>query len=289
MMKRVNEICKAFNKQASTYEKAARLQAETGQRLFERLQYFNIQPRRILDLGCGTGYFSQQLKQRFPKAQIVSCDLSAKMLEQVRTKHRWLNKWPLVQADMQQLPFASQSFDLIFSNQVIHWAESMPSLFSELYRVLNHQGCILFSTLGPDTFSELRNSFSAIDDYAHVNDFLDMHDIGDGMLQANFLDPVVDMEKLSVHFKSLTDLVRSLKDQGVKNIHSKRRRGLMTPRQWQSLTHAFESMKTEDGRYPLSYEVVYGHAWKNADRGIQRGNETVIPIRSIKRFVQREP
>ena len=57
------EICKTFNTHAPQYEQVAKIQHEIGERLFERLHYLKIQPRYILDLGCGPGVFSQRLKK----------------------------------------------------------------------------------------------------------------------------------------------------------------------------------------------------------------------------------
>src|SRR3989338_1880250 len=194
-MNPLQEIHQAFDGSAKTYEQAAVIQKEIGQRLFERLDYIKLQPRRILDLGCGSGYFSAQLKKKYPKAQLVSLDLSLTMLAANRQHQGWFKHWDLLAADMNFLPFAEQSFDLIFANQVIHWSMDFPSLWRELNRVTTLEGCFMFSTLGPDTFQELRQAWSGVDDYAHTNQFADMHDIGDWLVQAQWLDPVVDMEQ----------------------------------------------------------------------------------------------
>lgn len=142
-----NEISKAFSKHADDYERVAKVQKEIGSRLFERLQYLKITPRRILDLGA-PGFFSKELALLYPKAQIVGMDLSFAMLEQARKKQGWRRKWPLVTADMQQMPFATGIFDLVFANQVIHWSSSLGPVFRELNRVMNVNGCLMFTTLG---------------------------------------------------------------------------------------------------------------------------------------------
>ena len=137
----LSEICKSFNRHAHEYEQAAKIQTEIGRRLMMRLEYMTIQPKRILDLGAGTGLLSQHLKKRYPKALVVSFDLSEKMLHQAQKKQSWRMKWPLVSGDMMSLPFANNSFDLIFSNQVLHWASASQVVYGELHRVLNQNGC----------------------------------------------------------------------------------------------------------------------------------------------------
>lgn len=283
MMNLKIEICNAFNKHALEYEQAAKVQNEIGNRLFERLSYLKINPRYILDLGCGTGHFSLLLKKHYPQAEIVGLDLSDAMLRQARKKQGWRRKWPLVNGDMSALPFTEGCFDLIFANQVIHWSQSLPHLNQELNRVMNRNGCLMFSTLGPDTFKELKQAWLSGDQYSHTNDFADMHDLGDCLLEEHFLDPVVDMELLTVHYASLKQLLQSLQAQGVRNINQARNRGLTGKEAWKGFEAAYHNLRTTEGKYPLSYEVIYGHAWKGEQRRFGSGTETFIPISQIRR------
>lgn len=281
MMAVKNEISKAFNHCAAEYERAALVQHEIGMRLLERLQYLKINPKYILDLGCGPGTFSRELALLYPKAQIVGLDLAPAMLNQAYKKQSWRHKWSLVAADMNSMPFATGLFDLVFANQVIHWSSSLAQVFRELNRVMSVNGCFMFTTLGPDTFKELKTSWSDIHSYAHANEFVDMHDVGDELLAEYFLDPVMDMEVLSVHYETITKLVRSLKTQGVRNINPQRNQGLTGKGAWQQFERNYQSLKTASGKYPLTYEVVYGHAWKGERRKMEQGTETLIPISQI--------
>lgn len=283
IMTLITEISKIFSKQAAEYEQAATVQAEIGQRLFDRLQYLKIAPKYILDLGCGPGSFSKQLAKRYPKAHIIGLDIAQAMLQQAKSKQSFRKKWSLTRANMQHLPFASGLFDLVFSNQALHWAYPLDTTFRELNRVMNVNGCFMFSTLGPDTFKEIKHAWAKVNAYAHTNEFMDMHDVGDVLMQEQFLDPVVDMEQLAVHYSSLSELIDSLKNQGVKNIHQRRNPGLTGKNNWQQFVSNFESLTTQTGKYPLSYEVVYGHAWKGANSKTSTGTETMIPISKIVR------
>lgn len=276
------EISKAFDRVAKQYEKVAIIQQEIGQRLFERLDYLKITPNRVLDLGCGVGQFSQALKKRYPKAQIVGVDLSLQMLSMSKSKQRWRSKWALVGGDIAELPFANESFDLVFSNQAIHWVDKTDKLFSELHRIMAVNGCLMFSTLGPDTFKELAAAFKTIDDYAHVNAFQDMHDIGDCLLREHFIDPVMDMEFLTVLYDSVPVLLQSLKNQGVRNINPKRKQGLSGRHLLEKISHVYQKSE-QNGKVPLTYEVVYGHAWRGENKAKTVGGETFVPVNAIKR------
>lgn len=103
-----SEISNSFNRIAREYQRAAKVQAEIGTRLFERLDYLKINPRRILDLGAGTGLFSHQLQKKYPKAQIISLDIAFDMLCQIkRGALLSRNKINKVNACMQQMPFTA--------------------------------------------------------------------------------------------------------------------------------------------------------------------------------------
>ncbi len=72
MMNLKIEICNTFNRHAFEYEQAAKVQHEIGERLFERLHYLKINPRYVLDLGCGTGIFSVLLKNNIHKHRLLA-------------------------------------------------------------------------------------------------------------------------------------------------------------------------------------------------------------------------
>lgn len=277
------EISKSFNQCAMSYELAAKAQLEIGRRLFERLDYLNIAPQRILDLGCGPGQFSLELARIYPKAHVIGLDFAQRMLIQARGKQSWRRKWSLMNADMLKMPFCDGAFDLIFANQVIHWAHSLPALMRELNRVMSAKGCLMFTTLGPDTFREIKIAWQNINAFSHVNVFADMHDVGDCLMAEHFLDPVIDMEYLTVHYESLPALITALRTQGVKHINVERNKGLTGKASWKQFENNYDAIRTEHHKYPLTYEVIYGHAWKGEQRKTEKGIETMIPLSQIRR------
>jgi malonyl-CoA O-methyltransferase len=281
MMTVTDEIGKAFGARAAEYERVALIQNEIGKRLMARLEYLKIQPQRILDLGCGTGLCSKALALRYPKAQIVSLDLAHAMVLETKKKQNYWRKWSLLTANMMQLPFEQGVFDLVFSNQAVHWGDSLHAVFRELNRVMKPNACLMFSTLGPDSFKEIRQAWSAVDAHAHVNEFSDLHDVGDALLQEHFLDPVVDMELITMHYKTLPQMVHALKGQGVRNIHPSRNKGLTGRASWNQFLKHYPM--TEEKKYPLTYEVVYGHAWRGQQLNTKNGTQTFISIAEIQK------
>lgn len=278
------QIRRAFDAAAAGYEQSAVLQREVGQRLLQRLDLIRLQPRLVVDLGAGTGLQAAALRERYRKARVVALDLSPNMLRQARRHGSWLRPLPAVQASQDQLPFASRSVDLLFSSMSFQWSGEPQALFRECHRVLRPGGLLLFSTLGPDTLRELRESWRVVDDAQHVNRFADMHDLGDALVGARFGDPVMDMEPFTLTYPDLGGLVRDLRGIGASTVRGQRRGGLMGRRAWQRLQAAYAGFQQTDGRLPATWEVVYGHAWATGEQPQQRTEDgaVVIPLDSIR-------
>ena len=83
---------RAFERAAANYDASAVLQREVGRRLFEHLDPIVIAPRRVVDLGCGTGDAFEALGKRFPKAELIGVDFSKAMLQRARGRTGWLRR-----------------------------------------------------------------------------------------------------------------------------------------------------------------------------------------------------
>ena len=261
-----HDIRAAFEASADHYDEVAVLQREVASRLLERLALLKMQPRTILDLGSGTGHCSDALGQRYPKARIVALDLSEAMLRHTRRRFsRWARfrrQHGFVAGDAEELPFADDSFDMLFSNLTVQWSMDLEKTFNEFRRVLKPGGVLFFTTLGPDTLKELRASWAAVDRRVHVNTFLDLHDVGDAMLHARLAEPVLDMEHITLTYRDSMTLMHDLKALGAHNINPGRSQGLTGPRKLKAVIDAYEHFRQADDLLPATYEVVYGHAWR---------------------------
>lgn len=283
------QVAESFSRSATTYSAAAIMQKEVGQRMLDRLDYIRIQPVSILDLGCGPGEFSRALAKRYNKAQVVSLDLAPGMLNAAKSQKRWRQKQSFVCADAEALPFATNSFDFIFSNMVIHWANDINKIIHEIHRVLKPGGMLLFSTLGQDTLYELRNSWQHVDAQTHVHNFIDMHNLGDALLHANLVNPVVDVEMLTLTYPDVFAVMRDLKAIGGHNLDVERHKGLTGKSRLQQLKRAYEHYRTKAGVLPLSYEVIYGHAWGNAEKqrsSTQQPSEFAVSLEQLKKTLK---
>jgi malonyl-CoA O-methyltransferase len=248
----MSSVKSAFNKASANYDKYAFLQKEIAARLDAKLDIISAESNMILDLGAGTGLLSKQLSKRFPDSQLICLDFAQDSLKINPSKNKLC-------ADAYQLPLADNSVDMVISSLMMQWCPNLKQLFSEIHRVLKNDGLILFSTFGPDTLKELKKSWSVVDNETHVITFVDMHDIGDQMLGAGFVSPVTEMEKLTLTYQTVTDLLRDLKAIGAQSVDT-RSKSLMGKDKFKLMIEMYESFR-KDGKLPATYEVIYGHAW----------------------------
>ncbi len=263
-----HRIQKHFDAKAICYESSAILQRNVCKELLQRLDLTRLKPQVVLDVGCGTGWGTQDLLKKYKKANVLSLDLSPEMLKQTKSKGSWLRKPKLICADAEDIPLENESVDLIFSNLMLQWCD-YKKVFAEFKRILKPNGLLMFSTFGPDTLKELRQSWAQVDEHAHVNEFTDMHDLGDELIYAGLAEPVMDMDVLTLTYKDVMSVMKDLKAIGANTILKDQKNaanmGLVTPAKLKRVIAHYESFRC-DGVVPASYEVVYGHAWKISQR-----------------------
>jgi malonyl-CoA O-methyltransferase len=254
------QLRRAFGRAAGTYERHDVLHREVQSLLLERLDFYQDTPARVLDLGAGTGRGSALLKKRYPQAQVIALDAAVPMLHQARRHSGWLKPFARVAGEATRLPLPDRSIDLLHANLCIQWCDDLAALFAECVRVLRPDGCIVLSTFGPDTLRELRAAWADGDTQPHVGRFLDMHDLGDAMLNAGLRDPVLDVARYTLTYAEPVDLLRELKGLGATNADAARRRSLTGKTRYRRMLDAYETLRA-DGRIPATWEVVAAHAW----------------------------
>ena len=250
-------VRRIYNRVANLYDEHAALEQEVATRLLERLEFHRLRPQRIVDLGCGTGRATAQLKKKFTKAELIGLDSSQAMLLQLQRRSGLLRRLRPVCADMSVLPLADQSSELLFSNLALQWCADPVSLFAEFRRVLTPAGMLLFSSFGPDSLSELREAWAAADGTAQMMEFADMLQVGDALMAAGFQEPVMDAERITVSYPDIDSLVRELEATGTSGF-LRGRTSLAEAKDY--LEKAYEPFRVE-GRYPVTYEIIYGTAF----------------------------
>jgi malonyl-CoA O-methyltransferase len=278
----------SFERASASYETAAGLQAQVAAELLERLELFRFSPAVVLDLGSGTGRITRELKRRYPGARVIALDLAPGMLREARRYRRPWRRFDRVCGDALRLPLKDGSVDLIFSNLMLQWCEPLAAALLEARRVLSTNGFFAFSTFGPDTLHELRDAWAQSDRYNHVNHFSDMHQIGDALVHAGLMEPVLDVDHIEVGYPDVLTLMRDLKAIGAHNATAGRPRSLAGRARLARVQQAYESFR-RGGRLPATYEVIYGASWGPAGRASAAAVDGVARIApgSIRRTQRR--
>jgi malonyl-CoA O-methyltransferase len=178
------------------------------------------------------------LQKRYPAAEIWSIDDSPHMLAYAKAANSSQVHWLCTSLDT--LPVEDHSMDLVAGNLVLPWCGDLKKVMQEWRRVLKPEGLLIFSTYGPDTLHELREQKIALPHFA------DMHDLGDLLMHGGFADPVLDVEYYTLTYKEQQQLQHELQLTGFIS-----QEVMLTPLE-----------KNSAGVIPLTYEIIYGHAWK---------------------------
>lgn len=248
-----NAIAEAFGKAATTYDKHAEFQRDVGHRLLDKLPT-DLSGLKVLDLGCGTGYFSEQIAKR--GAEVVCADLSVGMLK--AAEQRCGASVSLYQqADAEQLPFEDGCFDIVFSSLALQWCDDLSSPLKEMKRVTAADGCVIFSTLLDGSLFELEKSWSKIDAHQHVNHFITINQVKIALAQSSCTAHQLDSPTITVWYDTTFELMRDLKGIGANHV-SGRSQGLTSRRMLQLVEREYREFKNHQGFLPATYQVCLG-------------------------------
>jgi malonyl-CoA O-methyltransferase len=247
------------------------LHAEVARRMGERLPLFSARPKHVVQW-WGPADGCEVLRAAYPDADLrVARSVMAATPTPRRTAwwHRMGSSRVAVIADNHVGMAQAQ---VLWANMVLHASGDANQLLKRWHDALEVGGTLMFSTIGPDTLRELRGLYRARAWGPHAAEVIDMHDVGDALMHAGFADPVMDQERLTLHWADPEALLAELRTLGI-NAAVDRHRGLRTRRWRAALIDGLSSFANPDGRIALSFEIVYGHAFKVAPRST--GSSTV--------------
>ncbi|MEC8147199.1 MAG: malonyl-ACP O-methyltransferase BioC [Pseudomonadota bacterium] len=269
-----------FNKAALRYENFDFLQREVALRLLDKLESCPNNLKTIVDLGCGTGRTIPKIQERFNRARLVCVDIAETMLAVAKKANSPLfrKKNFFLCADAENIPLKSETVDLVYSNLSIQWCPKPFDVFVNVNNILKSSGVFVFSTLGPDTLKELRESFEGYSSFSHTSQFLDMHQIGDYLANVGMKNVVIERETLVVNYDEPLKLMKDLKGLGATNASSKRNKNLTAPDTIRKVINSYNKKKI-DGKIPATYEVIYGYASANLNEARKPDIEKVISWR----------
>jgi malonyl-CoA O-methyltransferase len=267
------------------------LHGEVARRMAERLGVIKLQPPAIADWPAHTGASRGLLRQAYPAAQLLAVepdaarrDASAAALARPWwSPERWREGAAQVLTPEQ---LGAGQVQLLWSNMALHLAADPQALFAAWHRALAVDGFLMFSTLGPGSLTTLRNLYAAQGWGDAFAPFVDMHDLGDMLVEAGFADPVMDQETLTLTWPDAGRALDELRSLGG-NMATTRMPGLRTPRWRQRLLEALSAQAAQaaDGRIALEFEIVYGHAFRPLPRP-RVGAETRLPLDDLRAMVR---
>ena len=243
------------------------LHEEVARRMEERLEWIVCKPQRWVHWEPLRGGLQAQalLARRYPKSECF-------MLE-ARTEHAQAARkliapawWQAARWTGPALAFEAPTkpTQMVWANMALHMAADPMALIARWHQLLDVDGFLMFSCLGPDTLRELRDVYASMGWTPPTHEFTDMHDWGDMLVHAGFAEPVMDMERITLSYTSPQSLLAELRTLG-RNLHSARFQGLRG-RAWRAQLHAGMARslvgKAADNRLQITFEVIYGHAFK---------------------------
>ncbi len=252
-------IQQAFSKAAKTYDQCASLQRKVGEKLLETTPI--KAGMTVLDLGCGTGFFSQKLYEK--NVNLLCVDLSSSMLAQTQSRMQRQEKKSCrfihyLVGDAEHLPIADHSVDLVFSSLVLQWCQYLSDPLKEIKRVLKPSGVLLFTTLLDGSLFELKKSWDKVDKDHHVNRFISLKQMEIAIHQAGYKDYQMWCEWVVEHYATALALMQDLKGIGATHLGKERKSGLSGKKTFQKLENAYDAFRLPDRFIPATYHVGFG-------------------------------
>jgi malonyl-CoA O-methyltransferase len=249
-------IRKSFASAALTYDGMAELQRQIGIELLQRYP-LRISQGHVLDLGCGTGFITQQLLKSLPiQVKLFALDIALPMCQVTQQKSNAQNSLSIVCADAELLPFSDHSINSIYSNLVLQWCVNLKLLFLDVHRVLEPGGQFIFSTFGPATLQELKSAWKTVDAYTHGNEYYSARQLGAFLEQSGFKQIDLHTQRYVSYYAGVVALMKELKALGAHNASPDRNKQLTGKNRLQAMINSYEQLRVE-GMIPATYEVVY--------------------------------
>jgi malonyl-CoA O-methyltransferase len=229
----------------------------------------NVDPRRVLDIGSGTGLLLGNLVDLYPAARVTGMDLALGMNQAARDTLR--GKADFVTGDAERLPFADGIFDLVVSTSTFQWLDSMDKAFSEIMRVLVPGGLFCFALFGEKTLYELRTSYRrafaltahGVENRTHT--FLSAAAVEASLARQEFVATRTWSEFESEEYADVAALLRAIRRIGAGNASPVAARGLAGRRTILSMMEIYRQQYSKGGSIPATYEVVCGVGRKRGD------------------------
>jgi malonyl-CoA O-methyltransferase len=259
----------------------------------ERLPIVRLKPQTVVAWALQVGGGAAEIKRAYPQARLLPVEPMAAPTGAASTHDKPVKRpwWPFrrkVPAAVAPADLPEAAGELLWSNMTLHGSAEPQALLRAWHRALAVDGFLMFSTLGPGTLQSLRDLYRAEGWPVPNAPLVDMHDLGDMLIEAGFADPVMDQETVTLTWPDATAALAELRTLGG-NVALQRFAGLRTPRWRARLAAALAQRATRadgaGGRIALDFEIVYGHAFRPAPRP-RLAPETLVSVDDMRAMVR---
>jgi malonyl-CoA O-methyltransferase len=257
-------IRRNFARRVLSYDRHAGVQRRMAHRLMAAAGEAVGRARRILEIGCGTGYLTRLIRQANRAARLVSLDLDGVLVAEARRRLGPEAGVAFLVADGEA--HIRGEYDLIMANATFQWFTRPGESLAAYHQNLAPGGVLAFSTLGPATFLELAGALAqAARDLGlpeappiPAQGFGDREAWAHRIRGAGFRRVRLTREMITATFPSVREFLKALQATGATNP----RPGLFPPRLLTALVKAYETGYGTNGAIPASYEVIWAVAEK---------------------------
>lgn len=240
-------IINCFNSKACSYDAAADIQPAVALRLADKLS--GVAASSILEIGCGTGLFSQYLCQHFPNADLLLTDIAPAMVSACQQRFASNNSKVTVKCLDGEHLGDIQTFDLITSSMTVHWFSAMQESLLNIISKLNPGGRFVFAMLGRNSLSEWRHFCHEHQASIPTPTFPMLQEI-----QMMFPEMELQVELSKQHYPSAHDFLKTLKEIGANApvaSHVPLSSGML-----RRIMRALDASTSHD--IAITYEIIYG-------------------------------
>ena len=271
------------------------LHEEVGRRMEDRLQWITAKPRHWADWSPLRGgleaHAAVARRYRDATPYVIEPDaaLAERTAETLSAPWWSARRWQGARARFDAPP--EEGVDLLWANMALHMAADPQALIVQWHRLLATDGFLMFSCLGPDTLREMRALYDRWGWPPACHQFTDMHDWGDMLVGTGFAEPIMDMERIVLTWPTPQAALAELRGLG-RNLHPARFGGLRGRRWRTRLDTEWAASATPDpeggsgARISLTFEIIYGHAFKPPPR-VALSGESAVSLRQMREMLQR--